>query len=650
MSHPELKQLTKAEELFDAGNLDEALELLNDWSQFEGLSSQQKGYYKFLKGLILLYQSKSEELIKLGKQIFKEGQKLKENLQSVDGYFFIGTGLCQTYKFNEALKIVEKAEALLRSDSNVSKSILFQKETRISLVKALVNLEIGNIDLAEKCLEGILGSEKVFDITFEVVWANIIMARIMYQGRSKFDLAMEYTKKALSLAKEIKFNHFWIALCYLVFGVRNLSNCEFNLSLKHHLKSIVIFRKIKNNWFIAAALNNIGAIYSTIGDYDLALKYYQESLILFENQSMDVDLPLSNLIETALNKNDIKLAQKYFNRLENLHNQKKEGLIALLYPLYKALMLKRSYRIRDIAKAEELLKQTIETETIWFDITITANINLCELLLAEFRINNNSEVLDELNHYIAKLLTIAEKQCSYLVFCETFILQAKLALINFNMKAARRLLTQAQKIAESYGIKRLAMKISYEHDELLRQIKIWENLKESEVSLSERWKLAGLNEQMESLVRKRMIAVPETSEENPITILIITEGGTPLFSHSFIEEKEFESYLFSGFLTTIDYFMKEFFSEGLDRFIFGHYTLLMKSVAPFFICYVFKGESYYALQRIKYFIENVQKEGIWQNLIKLFQTNRSIHLKDIPLLESLITETFITKNVALNEF
>jgi len=218
------------------------------------------------------------------------------------------------------------------------------------------------------------------------------------------------------------------------------------------------------------------------------------------------------------------------------------------------------------------------------------------------------------------------------------------------VKAARRLLTQAQKIAESYGIKRLAMKISYEHDELLRQIKIWENLKESEASLSERWKLAGLNEQMESLVRKRMIAVPETSEEDPVTILIITEGGTPLFSHSFIEEKEFESYLFSGFLTTIDYFMKETFSEGLDRFIFGQYTLLLKSVAPFFICYVFKGESYYALQRIKYFIENVQKEGIWQNLIKLFQTNRSIHLKDIPLLDSLITKTFITKNVALNEF
>ena len=148
-----------------------------------------------------------------------------------------------------------------------------------------------------------------------------------------------------------------------------------------------------------------------------------------------------------------------------------------------------------------------------------------------------------------------------------------------------------------------------------------------------------------------MIGVPEASEENPVTILIITEGGTQLFSHSFIEEKEFESYLFSGFLTTIDYFMKEMFSEGLDRFIFGNYTLLMKSVAPFFICYIFKGDSYYAHQKINYFIDHIQKEDdIWQNLLKSFQINQSIHLKDIPLLESLITETFITKNVALNEF
>ena len=247
-------------------------------------------------------------------------------------------------------------------------------------------------------------------------------------------------------------------------------------------------------------------------------------------------------------------------------------------------------------------------------------------------------------------MDIAEKQHSYLVFCETFILQAKLALMNFNMKAARRFLTHAQKIAESYGIKRLAMKISYEHDELIKQSKMWENLKESEMSLSERWKLAGLSEQMENMVRKRMITVPELSNEEPVLLLIVSEGGVPFFSHSFIEDKSFESHLFGGFLTTIDYFIKEMFSEGLDRAVFGEHTLLMKAIPPFFISYIFKGDSYYALQKVDYFKNHLQKEDeIWQNLLESFQINKSIQLKDDPLLEALITEIFITKSIVFSD-
>ncbi|UCC19564.1 MAG: hypothetical protein JSV62_15930, partial [Promethearchaeota archaeon] len=295
--------------------------------------------------------------------------------------------------------------------------------------------------------------------------------------------------------------------------------------------------------------------------------------------------------------------------------------------------------------AEKIYKTIINTDTIWGQFSIFATVHLCDLLLSEYRFTNNTEILDELNHYIAKLLTIAEKTHSYLHFCKTFMLKAKLALINFDMKAARRFLTQAQKIAENYGIKRLAMNISYEHDELLRQVKLWEKLKESGASLSERWELAGLTQQMENMVRKQMIESPKLSEETPVSIFIITEGGSALLSHSFIDQKTFESHVFGGFLTTIDYFIREMFSEGLDRAVFGEYTLLLKSVPPFFISYIFKGDSYYAHQKINYFIENIRKEhAIWQNILKSFQVNQAINLKEIPLLESLITDIFITQN------
>ena len=649
MSHPELEELKRAEQLFDSGNLDEALEILDDWSQFEGLNSQQNRYYQFLKGLILMYQNKGEDLIKLGDEMLKEGQKLNENLHSFDGLFFILLGLCMVNKFDEAFNKIEKAEVLLGLINNVSKNVLIRRKVRLSVLKAFISFYLGNIDLAEKCLEGPLGSEKELGNKFEIVWANIIMADIMIRIRSRSDIALIYFKKAMLLAKEIKFNHYWIGLCYIGLGVIHSYNCEYDLSFRQYMESLKIYKEINNKWFIAIVLNNIGNLYCEKGEYELALKYLEESLILWEPYPFLLEGCFDSLIFVSLEKGDTERVQKYFHRLENMYNQKKDNRLELFYQYNKALMLKRSSRIRDKAKAEELFKQIIEKENIYSEIIVYAYIHLCDLHLAEFRTNNNSEVLEELNQNIDNLLSIAEKSHSFLVFCETFILKAKLALINFNMKAARRLLTQAQRIVESYGIKRLAMKISHEHDELLRQEKDWENLKESEISFSERWKLAGLKEQMQNMVRRRMDTVPELLDEESITLLIITEGGAPLFTHSFIEENDFESPIFSGFLTTIDYFMKEVFSEGLDRFIFGNYTLLLKSVSPFFICYVFKGESYHALQRINYFVENVQKEEMWQILINLTKTNRYIYLKDIPLLETLITEVFITRSIVISE-
>jgi hypothetical protein len=40
MTQLELKQLAKVEQLFDVGKLDETLEILNNWNQFERINSK----------------------------------------------------------------------------------------------------------------------------------------------------------------------------------------------------------------------------------------------------------------------------------------------------------------------------------------------------------------------------------------------------------------------------------------------------------------------------------------------------------------------------------------------------------------------------------------------------------------------------------
>ena len=312
-------------------------------------------------------------------------------------------------------------------------------------------------------------------------------------------------------------------------------------------------------------------------------------------------------------------------------------------------MLKTSTRARNRGKAEEILNQILEDGDSDFELILKTLINLCELLLTELRMTNDLEVLEEVNPLIARLLDIAEKTDSYSILCETYLLQAKLSLLMFDTKKSQRFLTQAQERAERFGLKLLAIKISNEHDDLLKQLNMWENLKESTSSLKERMEYSRLNEQMENMVRQRAVEVPELLDEEPVILLIVSEGGIPIFSQIFVEDRTFEDHLFGGFFTAINSFIKEKFSEGLDRATFGEHTLLMNSVSPFFICYVFKGQSYLAQQRIRYFIEKIQNdEDTWQTFKKFYQLNQEIQLKDIPSLEPLINEIFIDKTILLN--
>ncbi|MFW9902672.1 MAG: tetratricopeptide repeat protein [Candidatus Thorarchaeota archaeon] len=645
MSHPQLKHLRRAEQLFDAGEIDKALHLLNEWSQFEEINFQQKKYFQFLKGLILFYQYNNKELIKWGEELFREGQKHNETLQSFDGLFFLLVGLIQAEKFEETFELIEKAEALLKSISNLSKTILIQREIRLSLIKSMLNFNLGNIALAEKYLKKSFDSQKILSNSFEIVWAYILMTQIIIFGKGRFDLALQYVKKAFSLTKEIKFNHYWIATCNGTFGIIYQNTGELNKALKYYMKSLKLNKEFKSKFWEAALLNNIAHIYCEKGDFEIALQYLEKALILREQDELEIEGVLDSLISVALKKGDFKRAQTYFRRLETIFNQKKDKHITLLYKYNSALMLKESTRIRDKAKAEELLKEVIKTETLHFEIIIGAIIHLCDLLLAEFRLNNNSEVLEELNHYISNLLTMAEKSHSYLLLAETYILKAKLALLKSDFNESRRLLTQAQKIAESYGMNRLAAEISAEHDNLLKELHKWEKLKEQDITLNERIKFAQIDNQMNNLLWNRDLSSVEYSDEEPILLLVLEEAGVTIFSHIFTKEWSHDDDLVGGFLSAINSFSGELFSEGLDRAKFGQHTVLMKSFETFSTCYLFKGDSYPAQKKINNFIEQIQNsEEIKETFNSYYKTHKSIGLKENPPLKLLLTDIFIHKN------
>ena len=355
---------------------------------------------------------------------------------------------------------------------------------------------------------------------------------------------------------------------------------------------------------------------------------------------------LVTAIEISLETGDKDKINKYFHEVKKLSEQIKHPGTERWIAFIEAMILKKSQRIRDKAKVEELFKKILEKSDTQFELTIKTLIHLCDLFLTELRTTNNLEVLDEINPLINRLLEIAKKSHSYWILCETYILQARVAIITLDLNEARWFLTQAQLLAEKYGLNQLAIKISNEHDELLKKLERWENLEKTEISLNERMKLARLNEQMDNMLRKRVAEPDEIQDEVSVVILIISKGGTPIFSQSFAEGWSFKDDLFGGFLSAVNSFSDEMFSQGLDRAIFGKYTIIMNAISPFIVCYLFKGQSFLAQQRMTHFVDTIQNDNkIWEPIKKYYQANRLVQEKDIPSLDSLINEIFIERAV-----
>jgi len=313
-----------------------------------------------------------------------------------------------------------------------------------------------------------------------------------------------------------------------------------------------------------------------------------------------------------------------------------------MYVLAKGTVLKESNRSIDRAEAEKSFKLILEdrnSNPIIYQFTLW---HLSELFIEELGISNDSRILDELNPLIVRSLNLAEKLHSYLQQCGMKLMQAKLALVQLKFDDSKKLLSQAQSLAETHKLQYFAQKISSEHDLLLEQQEIWDRLKESNAPMSDRIKLAAFDGIIKRMQGIRRLKSPELEEEQPVLLLIIAEGGVLTFSYPFKAEKKFDDELFGGFITAFKSFSSEFFSKGLDRAKFGDDIMLMDTLGSFSICYLFKGQSYPAKQKLTKFTERIQDTtSILQTLEKFYKTSQVAELKDLPQIENLIKDIFI---------
>ncbi|GAF69628.1 unnamed protein product, partial [marine sediment metagenome] len=328
------------------------------------------------------------------------------------------------------------------------------------------------------------------------------------------------------------------------------------------------------------ALWDLGDNYRSQEKFDLAIKTLEQALDISNN----IEIPIykmvvySSLIETYIDKNSLDKARKYLELFREF-SSKLPGPQFML-KLSEARILKATGRIQNLAEAEKILRQFVSSIQPRGDLNFAASIliDLCEILLIELQITDDEEILSELESFVFQLLEIAEKQHSYTTLTSAKLLQGKLALIQLNTADARAFFREAQQIADNNGLQKLALSISREHDKLLDQLDIWEDLSRTKTPISERLKLASMDKTIGYLKVKRALESPQLASETPTMLLILSEGGVMTFSYPFESESKFDEEIFGSFLTAFNAFSDEFFSKGLDRAKFGEDMILMQSV------------------------------------------------------------------------
>ena len=131
------------------------------------------------------------------------------------------------------------------------------------------------------------------------------------------------------------------------------------------------------------------------------------------------------------------------------------------------------------------------------------------------------------------------------------------------------------------------------------------------------------------------------ARRDPVAILIVEESGITLFSCKFKNRDQIDDLLIGAYLSAINSFGNEVFkgSGAIDQIVFHEFTILMRKVYSFTFCYVFKGKSYLALERLESFILQIRNTHlVWNNLMESIKTKRK--LKTTPVIQSIVSSIF----------
>lgn len=195
-----------------------------------------------------------------------------------------------------------------------------------------------------------------------------------------------------------------------------------------------------------------------------------------------------------IENNSFEQAKSYLNRLQLLNEQEGNLGISLYYRLAKGALLKKSPRITDKSKAQEIFQLIADEKEVPIWQKFYAMLNLCELLIDELKIYGEEEVLKQVRSLLNRINDLALEQHVTPVIVQSLTLQAKFSLVEGNAQQADQLLERAKLTAAESGFELLGAKVSEEQKQLHRELDKWNAINQSSAPLKERLELARMTD------------------------------------------------------------------------------------------------------------------------------------------------------------
>ncbi len=464
-----------------------------------------------------------------------------------------------------------------------------------------------------------------------------------------YDLRMKYGDESL-------ISHSLNAL-----GVSYQSTGDLDRAFEYYKKSLELKRKIGNSQDIARSLVNIGNLAYMKGDYTTSVDAHLEALGYFESgesTSRDVISSLGGLANAYYNLGVLDEAQKSFHRAYTLSlknsdpeqsiltagqlmmyylnvgdTEKAEKLVRQIktiattsegeYNTHLAILNEGNYekhlpRHSNKAKAYELFKRLLDQPGLRSWIRVSALIQIIELLLQELLIYSEGEVLNEINQRLEELEVQIKGHGSNVDNLHLLVLKGKLMSLLGDHNTGSSLLSEALILADNKGYHNMAKYISSELDMVDSDF--------NRLSLRERLSKADLSRVIHSM-NSSSIPVVHHESETPISLLIIDEGGTLRYSYLFENSIEINEFLIGAYLNAINNFSQEVFGTPphiLQRIEQEGSSILVLKISGLLLSYIYRGNSYSALQRLKKFGKETSGTDLLLDLVRSSQEDPDV--------------------------